>query len=208
MIMQDLANLSLRAGLKNVTTDQLLVLLTMFAMLTPVNHRCSIQLQSWSEVRHWTTYTSTCCSTTWFRSWNPHYRAHPGGDWTWWPGLLLCCITLADAGWKTQASTWEVSSRSHAQRQARQVLEEACHNGSDSPKVPQPSWWHPREVLYIYEQKHSQCAWQMNMMYVLLNPSQSWLELCVREGFCDTHVDALSSLQSAISCGFNSPYMN
>jgi len=38
---------------------------------------------------------------------------------------------------------------------------------------------------------------------VVHNPPKSWLELCVSKGMCDSHIDALSSLQSAISRGFN-----
>ena len=35
------------------------------------------------------------------------------------------------------------------------------------------------------------------------NPPQSWMQLCVRKGLCDKHLDALSSLHSAVSCGFH-----
>ena len=38
---------------------------------------------------------------------------------------------------------------------------------------------------------------------VVLNPPESWIELCAREGMCDAHLDAISSLQSAISRGFH-----
>ena len=34
---------------------------------------------------------------------------------------------------------------------------------------------------------------------VVHNPPKSWLELCASKGMCDSHVDALSSLQSALS---------
>ena len=37
----------------------------------------------------------------------------------------------------------------------------------------------------------------------VLNPPESWIELCAREGMCDAHLDALSCLQSAISRGFH-----
>ena len=37
---------------------------------------------------------------------------------------------------------------------------------------------------------------------VVLNPPDSWIELCARNGMCDAHLDALSCLQSAISRGF------
>ena len=38
---------------------------------------------------------------------------------------------------------------------------------------------------------------------VVLNPPDSWVELCARSGMCDAHLDALSCLQSAISRGFH-----
>ena len=38
---------------------------------------------------------------------------------------------------------------------------------------------------------------------VVHSPPQSWLELCASRGMCDTHIDALSCLQSAISRGFS-----
>ena len=38
---------------------------------------------------------------------------------------------------------------------------------------------------------------------VVLNPPKSWVELCAKSGMCDAHLDALSSLQSAISRGFH-----
>ena len=34
---------------------------------------------------------------------------------------------------------------------------------------------------------------------VVLNPPDSWVELCAQRGICDAHLDALSCLQSAIS---------
>ena len=38
---------------------------------------------------------------------------------------------------------------------------------------------------------------------VVLNPPDSWIELCASNGMCDAHLDALSCLQSAISRGFH-----
>ena len=35
------------------------------------------------------------------------------------------------------------------------------------------------------------------------NPPKSWLELCASKAMCDSHIDALSSLQSTIFRGFN-----
>ena len=38
---------------------------------------------------------------------------------------------------------------------------------------------------------------------VVLNPPDSWVELCAQRGMCDAHLDAFSCLQSAISRGFH-----
>ena len=38
---------------------------------------------------------------------------------------------------------------------------------------------------------------------MVLNPPDSWVELCAQRGMCDAHLDALSCLQSAISRGFH-----
>ena len=38
---------------------------------------------------------------------------------------------------------------------------------------------------------------------VVVNPPDSWVELCAQRGMCDAHLDALSCLQSAISRGFH-----
>ena len=38
---------------------------------------------------------------------------------------------------------------------------------------------------------------------VVHNPPKSWFELCASKGMCNSHIDALSSLQSIISRGFN-----
>ena len=35
------------------------------------------------------------------------------------------------------------------------------------------------------------------------NPSKSWVELFAQSGMCDSHLDALSCLQSPISRGFH-----
>ena len=54
-----------------------------------------------------------------------------------------------------------------------------------------------------YEQKYLLSVCMTDEHDIFHNPPQSWLELCASEGMCDVHVDALSSLQSAVSRGFN-----
>jgi hypothetical protein len=54
-----------------------------------------------------------------------------------------------------------------------------------------------------YQQKYLLQVPLTNQHEVVLNPPESWIELCAREGMCDPHLDAISCLQSAISRGFH-----
>ena len=55
----------------------------------------------------------------------------------------------------------------------------------------------------FYEQKYLLTVPLTDEDEIVQNPPKSWMELCVREGMCDSHADALSSLQSAVSKGFS-----
>ena len=50
-----------------------------------------------------------------------------------------------------------------------------------------------------YEQKYLLTVPITPQSEVVLQPPQSWVELCAREGLCDEHLDALSCMQSAIA---------
>ena len=54
-----------------------------------------------------------------------------------------------------------------------------------------------------YQQKYLLSVPMTEDHEVVLNPPKSWVELCAESGMCDAHLDALSSLQSAISRGFH-----
>ena len=38
---------------------------------------------------------------------------------------------------------------------------------------------------------------------ILMEPPQSWVEFCAKQGMCDKHVDAMACMQSAVSRGFH-----
>ena len=54
-----------------------------------------------------------------------------------------------------------------------------------------------------YEQKYLLTVPITPQSEVVLEPPESWVELCVREGMCDEHLDAMSCMQSAVSRGFH-----
>ena len=54
-----------------------------------------------------------------------------------------------------------------------------------------------------YEQKYLLTVPLTPQSPVVLDPPESWVELCVREGMCDEHLDAMSCMQSAVSRGFH-----
>ncbi len=54
-----------------------------------------------------------------------------------------------------------------------------------------------------YEQKYLLTVCLTDEDEVVQHPPDSWLELCASEGMCDSHTDALSSLESATSRGFS-----
>ena len=55
----------------------------------------------------------------------------------------------------------------------------------------------------FYEQKYLLNVPLFPEHTAITNPPTSWMQLCVTEGMCDTHEDCLTSIQSAISRGFN-----
>ena len=54
-----------------------------------------------------------------------------------------------------------------------------------------------------YQQKYLLHTPLMPQSTVIQSPPQSWVSLCASEGMCDTHLDALSCLQSAVTRGFH-----
>lgn len=54
-----------------------------------------------------------------------------------------------------------------------------------------------------YQQKYLLTVPITSQSEVVLNPPDSWVELCVSEGMCDEHLDAMSCMQSAVSRGFH-----
>ena len=56
---------------------------------------------------------------------------------------------------------------------------------------------------HFYEQKYLLSTPISIGDSILSNPPDSWLEHCVSIGMCDVHTDCLTSLQSAISRGFD-----
>lgn len=54
-----------------------------------------------------------------------------------------------------------------------------------------------------YEQKYLLTVPITPQSQVVQEPPESWVELCVRQGMCDEHLDALSCMQSAVSRGFH-----
>ena len=54
-----------------------------------------------------------------------------------------------------------------------------------------------------YQQKYLLTVPLTPQSQVVLDPPESWVELCVREGMCDEHLDAMSCMQSAVSRGFH-----
>ena len=55
----------------------------------------------------------------------------------------------------------------------------------------------------FYKQKYLLTVPLTDEDEIVQNPPKSWIELCVREGMCDSHADALCSLPSAVSKGFS-----
>ena len=54
-----------------------------------------------------------------------------------------------------------------------------------------------------YQQKYLLTVPMTVDQEVVLNPPNSWVELCAQSGMCDAHLDTLSCLQSAISRGLH-----
>ena len=50
-----------------------------------------------------------------------------------------------------------------------------------------------------YQQNYLLQAPLTDQNEVVLDPPESWIELCDKKGMCDAHLDAISCLQSAIS---------
>ena len=54
-----------------------------------------------------------------------------------------------------------------------------------------------------YEQKYLLTVPLNPQSEVMLEPPNSWVELCAKEGMCDEHLDAMYCMRSAISRGFH-----
>ena len=54
-----------------------------------------------------------------------------------------------------------------------------------------------------YEQKYVLTVPITPQSQAILEPPQSWVEFCAKQGMCDEHVDAMSCMQSAVSRGFH-----